>query len=244
MQSGIAGLAGTLELDVTQKTTSETFFEQFCTQHGVRWEQIATQAIDGVKTPDYAIFIKGTQVITEIKEIQENATERQQREKLAEVGWSTFGERGVKLGDRARDIIATAAKQLKRMAKGKYPALIVIYNPSFLLRHHTEPHAIKAAMYGFDQVVLGLAPIQMRMKPRLIDRKSGPGRKMGTQFNTTISAVAAIDGEGLTIYHNVFAAKPLQVELFSGIAMRQFRLGEKQPGAFETWEQVGPPNDL
>jgi hypothetical protein len=178
-------------------------------------------------------------VIAEIKEIQENATERQQREKLAEVGWSAFGERGVKVGDRARGIITTAAKQLRRMAKGKFPAMIVIYNPSFLLSHHTEPHAIKAAMYGFDQIVLGLAPFHMREKPRLIDRKSGPGRKMGTQFNTTISAVAVIDGEGLTIYHNVFAAIPLPVELFSGIAAKQRTLAEKQPGEFDTWQKVG-----
>jgi len=226
---------------VTQKTTSEIFFEQFCTQHGVQWEQIATQSVDGIKTPDYAIFPKGTKVITEIKEIQENATERQQREKLAEVGWSVFGDQNAKLGDRARDIIATAAKQLRRAAKGKSPALIVIYNPSFLLSHHTEPHAIKAAMYGCDQIILGLAPIQMRRKPRLVDRKSGPGRKMGTQFNTTISAVAVIDGQGLTIYHNVFAAIPLRVEVFSGIADQQFTLGEKQPGEFDSWQDITSP---
>src|SRR5438552_7336045 len=42
-----------------------------------------------------------------------------------EVGWSTFGSG--KVGDRARDIIGTAAKQLKRMAKAKCPAMIVIY---------------------------------------------------------------------------------------------------------------------
>jgi len=228
----------TLELGVTQKTTSEIFFEQFCTQHSVRWEQIATEASAGFKTPDYAIFPKGTKVITEIKEIQENATERQHREKLAEVGWSVFGEQNIKLGDRARDIIATAAKQLRRLAKGKSPALIVIYNPSFLLSHHTEPHAIKAAMYGFDQIVLGLAPIYMRRKPRLVDRKSGPGRKMGVQFNTTISAVAVIDSTGLTIYHNVFAAIPLPAKLFCGIATRQFTLGEKKPGEFDSWQEI------
>lgn len=79
----------------------------------------------------------------------------------------------------------------------------------------------------------------MRKKPKLIDRKSGPGRKMGTEFNTTISAVAVIDGEGLTIYHNVFAAIPLQVELFRGIADAQFTLGEKQPGQFDAWQKVG-----
>jgi len=117
--------------------------------------------------------------------------------------------------------------------------MIVIYNPSFLLRHHTEPHAIKAAMYGFDTVILGLAPIYMREKPRLIDRKSGPGRKIGSQFNTTISAVAVLDGDGLTIYHNKFAALPLAVESFTGIAVRQFTIGEKQPGEFETWQGIG-----
>jgi hypothetical protein len=221
---------------VTQKTTSEIFFEQFCTQHGVRWEQIATEAADGIKTPDYAIFPKESKVIAEVKEVQESAAERQQRERLEEVGWSTFGGN---VGDRARDIIGTAAKQLKRMAKGKCPAIIAIYNPSFLLRQHTEPHAIKAAMYGFDTYVLRLAPIHMREKPRLIDRKSGPGRKMGNQFNTTISAVSVLDSNGLTIYHNVFAAIPLQVELFSGIAARQFKLGEKREGEFDTWQEVG-----
>jgi hypothetical protein len=222
-----------------QKTTSEIFFEQFCTQHQVRWEQIGTQAADGVKTPDYAIFPKETKVITEVKEVQENAAERQQREQFEKVKWSTYGGTS-KLGDRARDIIGTAAKQLKRMAKGKCPAMIVIYNPSFLLRHHTEPHSIKAAMYGFDQYVLGLAPVHMRKKPQLVDRQSGPGRKMGSQFNTTISAVAVFDGDGLTIYHNVFAAIPLKPELFRGIAVRQFRLGEKRTGEFETWQEVGP----
>ena len=104
---------------MTQKTTSEIFFEQFCTQHRVRWEPIATAVSQGLKTPDYAIYPKETKVIAEVKEVKENAAERLQREKLAEVGWSTFGERGVKVGDRARDLITTAAKQLRRTAKGK-----------------------------------------------------------------------------------------------------------------------------
>jgi hypothetical protein len=224
------------------KTASELFFEKFCTQYRIRCEPIATKAAAGEKTPDYAIFPKDTNVIAEIKEIQENATERQQRETLAEVGWSMFAERGAKVGDRARDIITTSAKQLRQMAKGKFPAIVVIYNPSFLLSHHTEPHAIKAAMYGFDQLVLGRSPIHMRRKPRLLDRKSGPGRKMGAQFNTTISAVSVVNGEGLIIYHNVFAAIPLKVEVFSDIAVRQFILGEKRPGEFETWQEVGPTN--
>ena len=45
---------------MTQKTSSEFCFEQFCAQYGVRLEQIATEAAEGVKTPDYAIFPKET----------------------------------------------------------------------------------------------------------------------------------------------------------------------------------------
>jgi hypothetical protein len=219
------------------KTPGEVFFEQFCTAHGVRWEPIPTEASSGEKSPDYAIYPKGTKVIAEVKDVQENPIERQQREHLERVGWSTFGSG--KVGDRARDIIETASKQLRKKAKGQHPAIIVIYNPSFLLRHHSEPHAVKAAMYGFDTLVLGLAPIHMREKPRLIDRKSGPGRKMGSQFNTTVSAVAVLDSDGLTIYHNLFAALPLPVDLFTGIAVRQFTLREKQPGEFDVWQQIG-----
>ena len=50
-----------------------------------------------------------------------------------------FGEGNAKLGDDPKDIITTAAKQLRRLAKGKSPALIVIYDNFILLSHHTEP---------------------------------------------------------------------------------------------------------
>jgi hypothetical protein len=62
---------------------------------------------------------------------------------------------------------------------------------------------------------------------------------MGNQFNTTISALAVLDGHGLTVYHNVFAALPLAVELFKGIAVRQFTLGEKHSREFEDWHEIG-----
>ena len=61
---------------------------------------------------------------------------------------------------------------------------------------------------------------------------------MGSQFNTTISAVSVLDGNGLTIYHNVFAAIPLQVELFRGIAAAQLTLSERQPGEFDVAENL------
>jgi hypothetical protein len=217
-----------------QKTASETVFEQFCTQHTVRWEPIPTEGSAGLKTPDYFVYPAGERIAAEVKAIQANAGERDQERQLEETGWSTFGGT---VGDRARDIISTAAKQLRVKAKGQCPAVIVIYNPSWLLRHHTEPHAIKAAMYGFDTIILGLSA-NMRQKPSVLDRKSGPGRKMTHQHNTSISAVAVLDHGGLTLYHNVFAALPLRPELFKGIAVRQFTLGEKRPGEFAEWQEI------
>jgi hypothetical protein len=61
---------------------------------------------------------------------------------------------------------------------------------------------------------------------------------MGRQFNTTISAGASFDSNRLTIYHNIFPAIPLQVELFRGIAAR-FTLGERKPGEFDVLHEVG-----
>jgi hypothetical protein len=219
---------------VMQKTASETAFEQFCTERTVRWQPIPTEGPAGLKTPDYFIYPADERIAAEVKEIQPNAAEQDQERKFKETGWSTFG---ATVGDRARSIISTAAKQFRVKAKGQCPAIIVIYNPGLLLRHHTESHAIKAAMYGFDTIILGLST-DMREKPYVLDRKSGPRRKMTDRDNTTISAVAVLDSIGLTLYHNVFAALPLRSELFKGIAVRQFTLGEKRPGEFSEWQEV------
>jgi hypothetical protein len=41
----------------------------------------------------------------------------------------------------------------------------------------------------------------------------------------------------LTIYHNKFAALPLRLEPFIGIAARQFTIGEKHPGEFDVYKR-------
>jgi len=219
---------------LTQKTVSELAFEQFCDSKQIAWEPIPTEDATGSRTPDYFIFPSGVKIAAEIKEVTPNASEREQLRQYKETGLSTFGGT---VGDRARSLISTAAKQLRTKAKGRYPAIVVIYNSDFMLRQHTEPHQIKAAMYGFDTIVLGLSP-NMTQRPSLIDRKSGPGRMMTDQHNTTVSAVAVLDDMGLTLYHNLFAAIPLTPELFKEIAVRQFRLGSKRPGEFVEWVEL------
>ncbi len=161
------------------KTESEIALEEFCDANGIHWERIPTEDAAGLKTPDYYIYSFGEQVAAEVKEIQPSPDEREQERHLKEKGWSTFGATP---GARARAIIGTAGKQLRAKAKGTCPAMVVLYNPSFLLRHHTEPYAIRVAMYGLDAVVLGL-PADMQQSPYLIDRKSGPKRKMTEEHN-------------------------------------------------------------
>ena len=219
---------------MTEKTAAEDAFERFCVSKGIRWELISTEHATGSKTPDYFIFPSGVKVATELKEITPNDSEREQLRQFTEAGWSTFGGT---VGERVRNLIKKAGKQLRTKAKGCCPAIIVIYNPDCLLRRHTEPHEVKAAMYGFDTIVLGLSA-DITEQPKLIDRKSGRGRMLTDQHNTTVSAVAVLDGSGLTIYHNLFAAIPLTPAAFKGIAVGQFTLGSKRPCEFAEWVEL------
>jgi len=214
-----------------QKNDSETLFEQFCTSHNIRWEAIPTEA---GKTPDYFIYLGREKIAAEVKQIQANTKERAEDRQFRETRLSAGG---CTLGDRLRNIIITAGKQLRVKAKGQYPAIIVIYNPQFLLQQHTEPHAIKAAMYGFDTIILDL-PGDVRDKPRVLDRKSGGRRMMTDEENTSISAIAVLGSSGLTVYHNVFAEIPLKPKLCKGVTVQQFTLGEKRPGEFAEWQEI------
>ena|SRR5438128_1721824 len=53
-----------------QKTESEIAFEQFCTANAVCWEPIPTEGPAGLKTPGYLIYLGGTSVAVEVKEVQ------------------------------------------------------------------------------------------------------------------------------------------------------------------------------
>lgn len=221
-------------MELAMRTKSETAFEQFCVTQGLRFEPIPTEDSEGSKTPDYFIYPANETVAVEVKEIQPNDNERLQRESLEKKGWSTYG--GTKVGSRVRAIISTASQQLRTKAKNRYPSVILIYNEDFLLSHHTEPHAIQAAMYGFHTIVLGLSP-NIEEKPIVIDRKFGPARKMTPSSNTSVSAIGVLDMKKLILYHNIHAAIPLQAELFKGIA-HQFTLAEKRPGEFVEWQEL------
>jgi hypothetical protein len=216
-----------------QKTASEIEFEAFCDAHGVGWEKIPTESDAGLPTPDYYIYPGRERTVAEVKEITPNEEEKRQRTLLETRGWS---EGGGTVGSRVRSLIDRAKNQIRIRAKGVYPSILVACNYSGV-RQHIEPHSIRAAMYGFDTIVLAV-PRDVRADPHLVDRKFGAGRRMTEQHNTSISAVATLQYGRLCIYHNIYAAIPLRPELLQCLSVTQYTLAEKVPGTFQDWKEI------
>jgi hypothetical protein len=109
------------------QTVSEIQFEEYCDANGIRWEKIPTEDVTGSRTPDYYIHPNGQQVVAEVREVGPSTEEMEQARQLETKGWSEYGGTP---GARIRDVISTAGKQIRAKAKGRCPAIIVVFNPS------------------------------------------------------------------------------------------------------------------
>lgn len=77
-------------------------------------------------------------------------------------------------------------------------------------------------------------------RPHAIDAKFGPKRKMTEDHNTSIGAIAALftptkDVIELAVYHNQYAAIPLEHKLFARYNIPQYRLADAAPGKIPQW---------
>lgn len=218
------------------KTQSESLFEQFCEEHKIRCVPIPRVS---TRTPDYDVYFGEHQVVVEVKQIDPTPEEG---DKLARV---EAGERGItfggKAGKRVRQEITDARKQLRR-AKGKHPALLVLYN-SVPLIHYLDPMFILVAMYG--ALTLPLTIPAGGGKPMAGNLRFGGGRRVSRTDNTTLSAICVLihDMKGrllLTFYHNYFAAKPFDPACFSGERVRHYFLPKDQAesGRYSFWVDI------
>jgi hypothetical protein len=71
----------------------------------------------------------------------------------------------------------------------------------------------------------------------------GPKRKMTEAHNTSISAIGVLLATGpdtivLHVYHNKFAAVPLEPRLLAKHGIRQFKIEGEVSGNTAKWEQV------
>jgi hypothetical protein len=219
------------------KTISEEVFEEYCAGRGIPCNRIPETS---TKTPDYELVLGTQRVIVEVKEIARNPEERESDRLLAERGRGNVT--GGTPGDRVRSKIAACSKQIKARTNGILPSMLVVFNDGRVLGH-VEPYHIRVAMYGLEQVYLSVPPIGSNASPSVTGMGYGPRRKMTPEDNTSISAVAALVMSSrheihLLVYHNRFAAVPLDPALLGAYGVRQFVLDQERSGVAADWREV------
>lgn len=95
---------------------------------------------------------------------------------------------------------------------------------------HDDPYDIMTAMQGFDTIPVTV-PKDPNISPRFGDPKSGPDKRMTTQPNTTISAIAVIQSPPagtyeIDVYHNSFAVNPVDPEWLRQPGIRHWKIPE------------------
>jgi hypothetical protein len=218
------------------KTASETYFENLCADCGIPLRRIQET---NSKTPDYELTIDDQIVIAEVKEMTPNKEEQESERVLQERGYGDV--LSTTPGDRVRKKISDSSPQIKARAKGNYPSLLVLFDRGFIAGH-LDPYCIRVAMYGLEQVHIAV-PIDPSVSPYATGMSYGPKRKMTEEHNTSISAIGVRfatepDTIVLHVYHNKYAAAPLETRLLAKHGIRQYKIEDEVSGKTAKWEQV------
>jgi hypothetical protein len=222
---------------LTVQTTSEILFEKFCADAKISCLPIPRSKEQNQKTPDYDLIFGAVKVVTEVKEIERNAEEKES-DRLLELRGYGNATGGVP-GQRVRLKIQSSSPQIKTRAQGIHPSLLVLFD-GYSFGRHITPYDIRVAMYGLETFILAVPELG---PPCLVGKKLGPRRKMTPKTNTSISAIATLHqlhtGEiKLLVYHNDYATIPLSPAVLAQNSIGQFRLGEAEPGGFPQWVVV------
>lgn len=218
------------------KTASEIHFENLCADLHIPMRRIIETSS---KTPDYELTIDEQLIVAEVKEMTRNKEEEESDRVLQERGYGNV--LSTTPGDRVRKKISEASQQIRARAKGKYPSLLVLFDRGFVAGH-LDPYCIRVAMYGLEQLHIAV-PIDPSVSSYPTGMSYGPKRKMTEEHNTSISAIGVLFATGpntilLHVYHNRFAAVPLQPRLLAKHRIRQFKLEDEVPGSTARWEEV------
>jgi hypothetical protein len=219
------------------QTESERVFEQFCTAAGIPFSRILEEA---TPTPDYTIRLGGQDVVVEVKEIDPTPEEQESERLIAERGHGLVI--GGTPGEHVRKKIAKSSAQIKARTHGKLPSILVLFNGGRASRH-VESYQIRVAMYGLEQVNMAV-PNDPSIRPYSTGMSYGPKRKMTENDNTSISGIGVLFMTGpeqtrLHVYHNTFAAVPLESGLLAGFGIPQFALEDETPGRTAQWMEIG-----
>ena len=102
-------------------TISEKLFEQLCVNKDIVCNRIGET---NAKTPDYRIVIGPMEIITEVKQLDQRPEDSRHKEL-----WGTpQSPGGFDATNRIQDKLEQGYPQVKRLSKGIFPTMIVIYN--------------------------------------------------------------------------------------------------------------------
>lgn len=209
--------------------TGEQLFERFCAAFALKHERIAEAAANGEQRPDYHVTgSDGTEFVAEVKLV--TPTDDEARDIARVYAGEVFATGGTP-GERMRRLISKPNRQLKALDTGQ-PGVLVVFNPEFLLKRHTDPYSVLTAMRGLDTIDVQV-PADSREHPVFGDLRSGKGKKMTSTGNTSTSAVICptegADGVWSTgVYHNRFAAHPLPVTAIQDTHVVHFRIADDE----------------
>lgn len=221
------------------KTQSGKWFESMCDEKQVPFIRIQESDF---QTPDYEIEVSGQKIIVEVKEILPNPEEKTSIKKMERegVGLATGGSPGA----RVRNKINSASGQIKARTGGRLPSILVLCDIRYgcgQIGRHLDPYNIRVGMDGLDQVVFAV-PNDVSKTPYSIGMISGPKKKMTDRDNTSISALGVLHTPldqpiSIFVYHNRYAAIPIESNLLKDFASKQFCL-EGQQGECLDWVEV------
>jgi hypothetical protein len=198
-------------------------FERLCNRLGLAFTRVEEASRESERRPDYRVTgSDGSNFIAEVKTITPNAQE------ASDISRFERGEifaTGGTPGHRLRRLIGSANQQLKALA-ADMPGILVVFNPEILLHRRTDPYSILTAMRGLDVIDVEV-PNDMRDAPRFGELRSGPGKKMTADVNTSTSAVVCPaelekDEWRIAVYHNRHATQPLDASAISGPGITHF----------------------
>jgi hypothetical protein len=223
------------------KPISEILFERFCAEVGLECHRVPESPQEGVRTPDYLIKVRAAEIFAEIKHLDPSDEEKKIRE-LEEKG---IAGRVTTPGKRVGREIADSMRQLRTRAKGRSPAICVIYNNVEFGPRLIDPYDVMIGMYGQEVVELQVPPTGSGRPAAITGYRFGGKRKVTPGQNTTLSAVAALNDLTpqltLWVYHNVHAAIPLEPALLAHPRIHHFALADQKSGGRPEWLEITPP---
>jgi hypothetical protein len=198
---------------------------------------------DHQRTADYILGQGDRRLVVEVKQFDPNSRDRIILNRSPE----EFGENeafydGMQ-GDRIRLKINKSMPQLRNLSKGILPTLIVLFDNVRLWPEICDPSAVKVAMHGVETILITneVAPEGGAM---VVDRWHGPHRKATSFINTTLSGIALLSCVGghlhLDIFHNYFAAVPIDLHHFKSASVTHYRLMQNPEEAFTEWVSCIP----